>query len=331
MVVFLRGRMELNSPGSGDDGRPSTRRRPPQRIEPREVSRRAEGRTGGERPREEREERPPEQGPLGFLKDLWRAINEDEVLYLAASMAFFAFLAFPPTILVMLALTGFFGGEETAVWLTDRLGAMLPEEAEVFVEDFVWQIVYQEAPGPFSIGLLVALWAASNIFMAIIRSLNIAYGVEEPRSWIKQRALALGVMLLFLVFFLSGSGLLLVGPQIAETLGLWEVLGIVWGIVQWVVPFLLVVAAFWLCYYLLPARDQSGHKLEILIGAVVATALWLLATVGFRFYIANFGDYSQTYGIVGAVLIFMLWMYIASIVLLVGGELAAELERRRSR
>ncbi|HEV2130294.1 MAG TPA: YhjD/YihY/BrkB family envelope integrity protein, partial [Longimicrobiaceae bacterium] len=114
-------------------------------------------------------------------------------------------------------------------------------------------------------------------------------------------------------------------------LNLWGVAEFAWNMLQWPLAILLVVAAFWMCYYILPARDQAAYKVEILKGAVVATLLWLLATIGFRFYVGNFGSYSDTYGIIGTIIVLLLWLYITGLVLLLGGELASELEKRAGR
>jgi membrane protein len=260
-----------------------------------------------------------------------RELMEDDALNVAAGMAYFAFLALPPTILMIFALTGFFGGDEAAEWITMQLTDILPDEAAGWIDGFVESVVYTQAPGPFSISLLLALWASSNVFMAVIRALNIAYDIEEPRSFVKQRALALGVTLLFVVFLLGGSGLLLAGPQIADALDLFGVAGAAWSVAQWVLPFVLVVGVFMIAYYLLPAREQRRHTREILIGAVAGAVIWVLATIGFRFYIGNFGAYDETYGVLGGVIILLLWLYLTMLVILVGGQFAAELERRAAR
>ncbi|MBA4158648.1 MAG: YihY/virulence factor BrkB family protein [Gemmatimonadetes bacterium] len=276
--------------------------------------------SGEELQRSRREESLPKQ--------LWRNVREDDVLNQAAGLAYFAFLSLPPAFLVLFALTGFFGGAETAEWITLQLTALLPDETATLVDGFVQNVVYEQAPGPFSIGLLLAIWAASNVFMAISRALNTAYQIEDPRPWVKQRAIAAGVMFLFIVLFLSGSAVLIAGPQIADALDLYGVAGAAWTVAQWILPVALIVAAIWMAYYFLPARDQKRSNREILIGAAAAAAVWLAASIAFRFYIANFGNYNETYGFVGAVIVLLLWLYITGFVILMGGELAAELEAR---
>jgi len=267
---------------------------------------------------------PEEKLPIRVAKQM----VEHDALNVAAGMAYFAFLALPPTILMIFALTGFFGGDQAAEWITAQLTGVLPDDAGDWIDGFVDSVVYTSAPGPFSISLLLALWASSNVFMAVSRALNIAYGSREQRSFIRQRAIALGVTVFFVIFLLSGSALLLAGPQIANALDLFGIAEFGWSVAQWVLPFALVIGAFVMAYYILPARDQRLHHREILIGAVVGAVIWGLATVAFRFYIYNFGSYDETYGVMGGVIILMLWLYLTMLVIVLGGEVAAELERR---
>jgi membrane protein len=260
-----------------------------------------------------------------FFRRLLARLMQHDVSGEAAHVAFFAFLSFPPTIIAVFALTGLFGGPETATWLTAQLQGALPPEAWGVVEEFVEQVVSTPQPGLLSIGLLLALWAASNVFAALGRSLDMAYGIESGRFFLKQRAVALGVMLIFAVLFLAGSVTLIAGPAITRGLRLLGFMDYFWSIAQWPLAFVLVTTAFWVAYYLLPARDQSGEKLRLLVGAVVATILWMLATVGFRIYIENFGNYSETYGILGTMIVILMWMWISMLVVLTGGEIAAQM------
>jgi membrane protein len=101
----------------------------------------------------------------------------------------------------------------------------------------------------------------------------------------------------------------------------------VWAVAQWPLAFLLIASAFWIIYYVLPSKDQSDCKKTLFKASAVAAALWLLATFAFRLYVANFSSYSATYGFIGAVIVLLLWMYVTSLVILLGGEIAAEMER----
>jgi membrane protein len=260
-------------------------------------------------------------------KRVAKEFMEDNVAGESAKVAYYAFLALPPAILVTFALLGFFGGSATAEWMTERLQAALPEGAESLVDGFVTQIVHESAPGPFSIGLLLALWAASNVFMALGEALNNTYDVTEDRSWFRRRALAVGVMLAAVLLMLVASVSLIAGPQIAGALNLWGAANLAWTLLQWPLAFLFVAAAFFLVYYVLPNRDQGACKPLLFKAALAAAALWLIASFGFRLYVSNFASYSETYGILGAVIVLLLWLYVTGLVVLTGGEIASEMEK----
>jgi membrane protein len=270
-------------------------------------------------------------GLLGFLKRVAHAAREDDVPAEGAHVAFFAFLSLPPTLLVAFALTGFFGGEELAETLTVTLQRALPEEASDLVGNAVQEVVMEAAPGPFSIGLVVALWAASNVFVAMSKALNTAYGIHNPRPFLKQRAIGIGAMLLCMVLFFLGTAVLLTAPFVAKWIDLWGTAQVAWEILHWPLALMLLVAGIWLAYLALPARDQRSEKRNCLIGALVAAVLWVIATAGFRLYITTFGQYSQTYGILGTVIVILLWLWVSAMVIVLGGEIAAELRKRRVR
>jgi membrane protein len=260
-------------------------------------------------------------GWLAFLKRVWQEVQEDDVLGQAAKVAYFAFLSLPPALLVIFGLTGFFGGEKAAQWMTEQLSAAFPPEAFGLIRQFVEEVAREQAPGPFSVGLVLALWASSTVFVALADALNKAYDVEDGRSWLRRRVMALGVMLVFAVLFLVASIALLAGPEIANALRL----GAVWSYAYWPLAFLLIVGAFWIIYYVLPCRDQSREKLVILRGAFIGALLWVAATGAFRLYVSNFSSYSDTYGFLGAFIVLLLWMYVTGLVVLLGGEINSEI------
>jgi membrane protein len=279
-------------------------------------------------PAEGRRGRGSRRNDESIVRSVVRRFQENDVLDLAAGIAYFAFLSLPPAIIVLFALTGFFGGDQVAGWVTGHLSEILPEEAAVLIDGFVESVVYSQAPGALSIGLLLALWAGSNVIMSIMRATNLAYGIEERRGFVRQRALAIGIMILFVLLFLSASAALLAGPQIGRALDPFGVVGALWGYVHLIFAFLVIVLAFWIAYYTLPARTQRGSGRQTLIGAAVAAALWLIATLGFRFYVGNFGSYDETYGALGAIIVLLIWLYLTGVVILLGAIFAAELEER---
>lgn len=129
-----------------------------------------------------------------------------------------------------------------------------------------------------------------------------------------------------LALFVSGVAAILAGPSLIDILDLSRA----WNVLRWPLAFLLVTAMIWLIYYLMPNRDQAGSKKPTLIGALVGSSLWTLATLGFRLYVSHFGSYSKTYGVVGGVLVLVLWLYLTALAILFGGEVAATLEQRKT-
>ncbi|HEX6040205.1 YihY/virulence factor BrkB family protein, partial [Longimicrobium sp.] len=191
----------------------------------------------------------------------------------------------------------------------------------------VTDIVHRDAPGPLSVGLLLALWAGSNVFTALEDTLNDAFGITAERSFVRKKLVAVGMLAACAVLFLGGSAVLLGGGAIAHALGLGSVGQTVWGVLQVPLGFGLITATFWLIYYVLPNKDQRGCKGTLLKASALVAVLFVLASLAFRMYMSRFGSYSATYGLLGTVIVLLLWMYVTSLVILLGGEIASEMER----
>jgi membrane protein len=255
-------------------------------------------------------------------REIVTAAIDDNIMGEAAKVSFYFFLALFPLIMVVFTLTGLIGGDRIFAWAMTELERAAPEDAAVYLEQFIRQITHAQRPGLFSIGLLLTLWASSNIFVGLADGLNSMYNIRERRSFIRMRLIALGQLIASIVTLFGSAFLILLGPQIVQYLGL----GFTWQILRWPLVFLLVVVQLWMIYFVLPNRDQRGAKQETLIGAVVGAVLWLIATALFQLYVANFGAYEETYGVIGGIIVLMLWMYITAMMILFGGEVAAHLE-----
>jgi len=324
-------RAALTGHADGDGRAPD---RAPPRVSRIAAHARAASPTGEGRPLPRASQRPDgaapprTSAPEGSLpKRVWDEVQKNDVTGQAAKVAYYFFMSLPPALMAVFAMTGLFGGPELANEVSARMQGALPTEAAGLVNDFVDQVVLERKPALLSIGLLLALWSASNVFTSMSDTLNVAFDVKEGRSWVKRKAVALGVLVAVSVLFLAGTSALLVGPHLAESLGLGRAGSVAWGILQWPLAFGLISTAFWIIYYVLPDKDQSGCRGTLFRASMVAAALWVVATVGFRLYVANFGSYGATYGFIGAVIVLLLWMYMTSIVILLGGEIAAEMEK----
>ena len=257
-------------------------------------------------------------------KTIFRKAVEDDILGTAARVAYYFFLALFPAIIALFALTGIVGGDRAFEWIMAQVRDGVPGDAEFFLEEFLQEITGESRPGLLSIGIIGVLWAASNSFNGLSIGLNRMYNVDEDRSWWKRRLYAVGLLIASGIILNLGAIAILAGPEIAAAAGLGELI-VYWS---WAMAFALITALFWLTYYILPNTDQSGGKKEVLIGAITGTVVWILASVLFRLYVSNFGDYSATYGLLGGVVILLLWLYITALAILFGGEVAATLQEQ---
>jgi membrane protein len=264
--------------------------------------------------------------PRSFWRELIDHATLDRVGSEAARAAFYLFLSLFPFILALFAVTSWFGGEVVFGWIMGQLTAALPGQASTAVEDFVREVTRSPSAGLVSVGLLLTIWSASNAFAALSDGLNAAYRVQRQHRWWKKRALAFGLLVVMSGAAIGSALIVLAGPEIASTLGVPSLE----SFLRWPLTYLLAVALSWLIYLWLPNHDQSREKRRILVGAVVGTSLWVLGTVAFRAYVANFDRFHIVYGFLGGVVMLQLWCYLTALSILVGGEVAAILERHRA-
>jgi membrane protein len=267
------------------------------------------------------------------LKATVQEFQRDDALGLAAQLAYYLILALFPFILVLVSLMGTFGSAELASEVLGYFRQVVPEEAYGIIETFTANIISgrAEAPGLLSFGILFTIWAASGAFAALINALNRAYDVQETRPFWKVRGIAILMTLGLSVLVLVGVLLLVVGEPIGKTVanifGLGDLFLLVWDIARWPVALLFMVLTVALLYYFAPDVEQPFRW--ITPGGLIGVLLWVLASVGFNFYVSNFGSYNKTYGSIGAVIILLLYLYISSLTILFGATLNAILVRMK--
>lgn len=262
--------------------------------------------------------------PTELLKTIFREAQRDRLTSEAAKAAYYFFLSFFPTILALFAFTGLLGGDAAFEWIMTQLYIALPDDAAVHLGRFVMEVTGESRPGLLSLALLLTVWSASNVFVAVTEGLNVVYDIEEGRSWWTRRGIALLALLASLVLLSAATAALVAGPELISLLRLDSS----WHVLRWPLAFVMLTLMMWLIYYLLPNRDQGRAWRPTLIGAVTGSGLWVLGTLGFRLYVANFGSYSQTYGFVGGIIVLLLWLYLTAVAILFGGEVAATLEQK---
>ena len=269
----------------------------------------------------------------GVLKRTVREFKEDDLTDRAAALTYYGILAIFPAILALVSVLGLVGPSATQP-LIDNLGKVAPGPAKDIFTGAVENLQKSRGTGGilFIVGLAAALWSASGYVAAFMRASNAIYDVEEGRPIWKKAPVRLGVTLLLVVLLaLSALAVVLTGglaQQVGNLLGIGKSAVTVWDIAKWPVLLLIVSFMFAILYWASPNVKQPGFR-WISAGGIVAVVIWIVASVAFAFYVANFGSYNKTYGTLGGVIIFLVWLWLSNIAVLLGAEFNAELERGR--
>ncbi len=261
-----------------------------------------------------------------FLRTTWsiiKAARSDNITGEAAKAAYYFFLSLWPFLLGLFAFTGIFGGEPAFDWIMGWITRALPREPTRFLQEFVREITLEGRPEVLSLGVILTLWSGSSVFVSLADGLNRMYDVREGRAWWKRRLIAMALLLCAFVLVPLGATAILAGAGILERFGL----GSAWNVARWPLAWLALTALAWLIYYHLPNRKQRMAIRYVTIGALVGTLLWILVTFGFRLYVSNWGSYGSTYGVVGGILVLLIWLYLTALAILFGGEVAVSLEQ----
>ena len=262
-----------------------------------------------------------------LVKRTAREFSQDNCLGLAAQLAYYMLLGLVPALVFLIALTSFFP-PDAIQRLLQSAAAVMPADILNLVREQMQSIASGEHAGLLTFGFVMALWSSSAALVAVTDALNRAYDIEEARPWWKVRLTAILLTIALAALVLVALGLVLVGPTAAEWLaahmGFGPVFVWTWKILQWPLVFTLVALGIAMLNYFAPDAEQDWTWVSP--GAVLATVLWLLASLGFKLYLTYFADYNATYGSLGGVIVLMLWFYISGLAILVGAEMNAEIE-----
>ncbi|CAN5697733.1 YihY/virulence factor BrkB family protein [soil metagenome] len=266
-----------------------------------------------------------------LAKRVWNETQQDDVLGRAAQLSYYFLLALFPLLIFLTSVMGLVIGADSGIRqnLFRYLSQVMPPAAFQLIEATMQEVAASSSGSKISLGILAALWAASNGMGAITEALNVAYDVKESRPWWKQRLTAIGLTIALSVLIISALVIVLSGGKIANSFAanyaLGSVFTLTWRILQWPIVLAAMLFAFALIYYFAPdVRDQKW--IWITPGAALGVILWLLVSFGFRLYLNFFDSYSNTYGSLGAVIILMLWLFFTGAAVLIGGEVNAEIE-----
>jgi membrane protein len=275
----------------------------------------------------------PKRSWMGVLKRAIREFNEDKLTDWAAALTYYGVLSIFPALLVLVSLLGLFGQSATKP-LLDNIGTVAPGPAKQIVVGAIQNL--QKSQGAagvlFIAGIAGALWSASGYVGAFMRASNDIWDVQEGRPAWKTIPLRVGVTAVLLVLLTASAlAVVLTGPlarQMGNLVGLGSTAVMVWDIAKW--PVLVLIVSFMIALLYYAAPNVKHPKFQwVSPGSLLAVLLWIVVSALFAFYVSNFGSYNKTYGALGGVIVFLTWLWITNVVILLGAEINAEIERGR--
>jgi membrane protein len=269
-----------------------------------------------------------------IAKKTLREFSRDQCQDLAAALTYYAVFSLFPGLLALVSLLGVFGqAEKTTAAMLDIVQRIAPGSTTDLIRGPIEELAKSDSAGfTLVIGILAGLWSASGYVGAFGRAMNRIYQIDEGRPFYKLRPTMLVVTLVTVVLVAIAAAMLVISGPIAEAVG--NAIGLggaavtVWNIVKWPVLVAIVIVIIALLYYATPNVKQPKFR-WMSLGSLIALLVFVLASLGFAFYVANFANYNKTYGAIGGVIILLLWLWILNMSLLFGAEFDAEVERGR--
>jgi membrane protein len=269
----------------------------------------------------------------GVLKRTVTEFSDDNLTDWAAALTYYGVLAIFPALLALVSVVGLLGDSATQS-LLDNISEVAPGPAKDIVTSAVENLRQDKGAAGilFVVGLAGALWSASGYVAAFMRASNSIYDIEEGRPIYKTLPVRLGTtIVLLLLLAITALAVALTGPLAEEAgklIGVEDTAVTVWNIAKWPVLFLIVSFMFAFLYWAAPNAKQPGFR-WVSPGGLLGVAIWIVASLAFALYVANFASYNKTYGSLGGVIAFLVWLWISNIAILLGAEFNAELERGR--
>lgn len=306
--------------------KPDAARAPHREVDPRVHAETERGRQA---------DKPSEIPAKGWKDILWRAAKEfgdDDVAAWARSIAFSGILALFPALAAFVAIYGLFADIETARSHLAGLTGVIPADAATLIGDQMVRIAAANDAGlglTFLIGVLLSLWSANAGMKALFKGLNIAYEEEEKRGFIKLNLITLAFTVGAIVFISLAMGAVVIMPIVLDALGLGFGAQLL-ALLRWPLLVAVLMVGLSAVYRYGPSRDTPQWR-WVSWGGVVATVLWIVGSALFSWYLANFANYNETYGSLGAVFGFLMWLWLSAVVVLFGAELNSEIEHQTAR
>ena len=260
-----------------------------------------------------------------FTEQLYCRFQDDEVSALGAQLTYYLILAFFPFLIFIITLISY--TNVTSDDILSYLNPILAINSYKVIQEFIQGILASENKTFLSFGMLGTIWAASSGILAIIKGLNKAYDEAENRPFWKVRGIAilftLALGLVLIVAFIMLIFGKMIGEYMFKFLDFPDNFEAIWNVVKFVVPLSCMFIVFIYLYRILPNRRLSFR--EVIPGSLFSTFGWIITSVLFAFYVNNWDSYSKTYGSIGGIIVLLVWLYLSSIIILLGGEINATL------
>lgn len=269
----------------------------------------------------------------GVLKRSAKGFSADNLTDWAAALTYYGIQSIFPALLALVSILGLIGKSATQP-LINNLGKVAPGTAQHIFSQAIQNL--QKSQGAagilFVVGIALALWSASGYVGGFMRASNAIYGIEEGRPfWLKRPIQLTITLVLVLLLAVSAIAVVLTGglaTQVGKVLGIGSSAVTIWDIAKWPVLLLVVALMFSILYWASPNVRHAGFR-WLTPGALIAVVTWIVASLAFAFYVANFSHYNKTYGSLGGIIAFLIWLWISNVAVLFGAEVNAELERGR--
>lgn len=257
---------------------------------------------------------------------------KDNLSIVAAGVAFYIFLGLIPALGAVVSIWGLVSDPVTIQQQVDSMSGMLPQDVIKIVDEQMSGVANQKAGATLGaiVGVLLAIWSGAKAMKSLMNGLNVTYGEEETRGFIRLNVTAIALTVAGIVGFLLAIGIIVALPIGLKYVGLGSTAAALVNIVRWPLLGIFAVLGLGILYRYGPDRNPAQWR-WVSWGAVLATLIWIAVSAGFSFYVSNFGNYNKTYGSLGAVVVFLMWFLLSAYVVLFGAELNAEMELQTAR
>lgn len=266
---------------------------------------------------------------LDMFLYLFIKVKRDDIFALASQLAYYLILSFFPFLIFLITLIGFSNLNNAEV--LEGLQSILPTAVFELTASTISEVINSQNTGILGISGILAIWAASSAFRAIIKGVNKAYDVDEDRSFIKRSIIGIISVIALALTIICTLAMLVFGDLIGEFLNRFlpfeHLINFIWNILRYVIIIAMMIVVFAMIYKVAPAKRIKFRS--VLPGAIITTIGWLIASLAFSYYVNNFSNYSRLYGSLWAVFVLMTWLFMTSIVFILGVEINSVLEKRK--